>query len=127
MSWQIGLCVNGLEGRSGLQRSRSEISHIVFLGEVEWAYQSWATIVPQNSRKDPVESQERTRKESGSGWNALIVIGRCGRILGCLAYKRRAKWNLVESTICSPPTNLVQSDPGRCSSSTISKEGEVST
>ena len=54
-------------------------------------------------------------KESKSGWNALIAIGRRGRIPGYLAYGRRAKWIPVESAIRSPPTDLVQSGLHRCS------------
>ena len=80
-----------------------------------------------NSGKDPVESLERTRKEFGSGWNALIAIGRRGRIPVCLAYRRRAKWILVESTAQPSPIDIVQSREDRCSSLTISREGEVSS
>ena len=98
---EIKVCSVGLWGRSGVQGSRSEVTNIAFLGEIELGVQSWATVVPNNYGKDPVESLERTRKGFGSRWNALIAIGRRGRIPGCLAYGRRAKWIPVESAIRS--------------------------
>ena len=63
------------------------------------------------------EPGERTKKDSGSEWNALIAIGRRGRILVYLAYGRRAKWIPVESTTQPTPTDIVQPREGRCSSS----------
>ena len=83
--------------------------------------------MPQTSGKDPVESLERTRKGFGSRGNVLVATGWRGRILGYLAYGRRAKWNPVESAIRSPPTDRALSDPGRCSSSKHPKgRGKVS-
>ena len=70
-----------------MQGPRSDISHIMFLGEVELGVPKLGHRCALNSRKDLVESLERTRKESGSGWNFLIAIGRGGRIPGCLAYR----------------------------------------
>ena len=88
-----------------------------YIEGMSWECRSWTTVVPYNSGKDPVESLERTRKGSRFGCNALVATGRRGRIPGYLAYRRRAKWNPVESAIRSPPTHRVQSDSDRCSSS----------
>ena len=63
----------------------------------------------------------------GSRCNVLVATGWRGRISGYLAYERRAKWNLVESAIRSPPTDRALSDPDRCSSSKHLRErGKVS-
>ena len=110
------MCLARFWEGSGLQGSRFDVSHIVFLGKVGWECQSWATVVPSNSGKDPVESLERTKKESGSRWNALIAIERPGRIPGYLAYGRKAKWIPMERTLRPPPKDFVQSDPGHCGS-----------
>ena len=109
--------------RSGVQLLRSEFSRLVFLGRVELGAQKLGHHCALNSRKDLIESLERTKKGSGSGYNALVATGRRGRIPGYLAYGRRAKWNPAESAIRSPPTDRVQSDPSCCSSSERQWEG----
>ena len=119
-------CLVGLWRRSGVQGSRSEVSRFVFLGEDEFGVPKLghrcALKLWKGSGREPGED-----KGSGSRWNALIAIERRGRIPGCLAYGRRAKWIPMESTIRSPPTDLMQSNPGHCSLSFINREGEVST
>ena len=65
--------------------------------------------------KDLVESLERTKKDPGSGWKALIVIGWRGRIPGCLAYGWGAKWIPVESTTQPLPIDIVWPSWDRCS------------
>ena len=120
------LCLSWLGEGSGLLGLRLGVSHVMFLGELVWECRSRATVVPQTSGKDPVESLERTRKDSGSGWNALIAIGRRWRIPVCLAYGRRTKWISVKSTTQPSPTDIVQPREGHCSSSNSNREGEVS-
>ena len=112
--------------RSGVQTLRSDVSRLVFLGKVGLGVQKLghccALKLWKGSGQEPGED-----KGFGSGCNVLVASGWHGRIPGYLAYRRRAKWNLVESATHSPPTDRVLSDPSRCSSSKhLRGKGKVS-
>ena len=120
------MCSVGLWGRSRVQGFRSEVSHIAFLGEAELGVPKLghccALKLWKGSSREPREDKEGIRiwverpDRNQTAWEDS----------SCLAYRQRAKWIPGGSIICSPPTDHVQSDPGCCSSSSISREGEVS-